>query len=50
MTNSYYSIVNKKINNVGFVLNDIASGLLGYGNKYGYGYNATEIKWWQRFF
>jgi tyrosine-protein kinase Etk/Wzc len=33
---------NQKIKNVGFVLNDVAKGYLGYGNKYGYGYNAEK--------
>ena len=28
-----------KLNNVAFVLNDITKQNLGYGNKYGYGYN-----------
>ena len=33
------SIDQKKINNVGFILNDISRDNLGYGNKYGYVYN-----------
>lgn len=32
----------KKIKNVGFVLNDVSKANFGYGNKYGYGYSATE--------
>lgn len=39
-----------KIKNVGFVLNDVNTNYLGYGNKYGYGYNAEEKKWWQKIF
>lgn len=39
----------KKIKNVGFVLNDIHKTNFGYGNKYGYGYQADEKKWWQFF-
>lgn len=33
-----------KIKNVGFVLNDVSKSNYGYGNKYGYGYHATEEK------
>lgn len=40
----------KKINNVAFVLNDIHKTNFGYGNKYGYGYQAEEKKWWQKIF
>lgn len=36
-----------KIHNVGFVLNDVHKANFGYSNKYGYGYNAEEKKWWQ---
>ncbi|MBP2618027.1 GumC family protein [Chryseobacterium jejuense] len=43
------SIDSQKIKNVGFVLNDVSKDYLGYGNKYGYGYNAEEKKWWKRF-
>lgn len=44
------NIESEKIKNVGFVLNDVESKYLGYGNKYGYGYNAEEKKWWQKIF
>ena len=37
-----------KIKNVGFVLNDVSKDYFGYGNKYGYGYQAEEKKWWQK--
>lgn len=41
----------KRIKNVGFVLNDVSkrdSGY-GYGYKYGYGYSAdTQKTWWQK--
>lgn len=36
------SISSKKIKNVAFVLNDVEKDYLGYGNKYGYGYNNIE--------
>src|SRR6218665_49332 len=43
------NIEGKKINNVAFVLNDIHKTNFGYGNKYGYGYQAEEKKWWHFF-
>lgn len=48
-----HQIKDKKIKNVGFVLNDVSkrnSGYgYGYGYKYGYGYNADVKKvWWKR--
>ncbi|SHK42171.1 GumC family protein [Epilithonimonas mollis] len=43
------NIAANKIKNVGFVLNDIHKTNFGYGNKYGYGYQAEEKKWWQFF-
>jgi capsular exopolysaccharide synthesis family protein len=36
------NIDQKKIKNVGFVLNDVNKNYFGYGNKYGYGYGARE--------
>lgn len=36
------NIDQKKIKNVGFVLNDVSRENLGYSNKYGYGYNHVE--------
>ena len=36
------NIDQKKIKNVGFVLNDVAKDYFGYGNKYGYGYGAEK--------
>lgn len=44
------NIDSKKIVNVGFILNDVHKTNFGYGNKYGYGYQATQQKWWQRIF
>lgn len=41
------NIESVKIKNVGFVLNDVHRSNYGYGNKYGYGYQAEEKKWWQ---
>lgn len=43
------SIDSGKIKNVGFVLNDVHRTNFGYGNKYGYGYQAEGKKWWQFF-
>lgn len=45
-----HSIEDKKLKNVGVVLNGVNESNFGYGNKYGYGYNAEEKKWWQKFF
>lgn len=48
-----HQIKDKKIHNVGFVLNDVSkmnSGY-GYGYKYGYGYSSEVNKsWWKRIF
>ncbi|WP_394675210.1 GumC family protein [uncultured Chryseobacterium sp.] len=44
------SVDEKKLRNVGIVINGIKDSNFGYGNKYGYGYNAEEKKWWQKFF
>jgi len=44
------NIESNKIKNVAFVLNDVHKTNFGYGNKYGYGYQATEKKWWQKIF
>ncbi|WP_447951993.1 GumC family protein [Chryseobacterium koreense] len=37
-----------KINNPGFVLNDVNREYFGYGNKYGYGYNKEEPGFFNR--
>ncbi|SDJ35368.1 GumC family protein [Chryseobacterium jejuense] len=42
------NIDSKKINNVGFVLNDVDKNYYGYGNKYGYGYSAKEKNWLEK--
>lgn len=43
------NIDQKKIKNVGFVLNDVNREDLGYSNKYGYGYNQhAEQSWFQK--
>ncbi len=42
------NVETKKIKNVGFVLNDVSKENMGYGNKYGYGYQVEEKKWWQK--
>ncbi|MCL1669424.1 polysaccharide biosynthesis tyrosine autokinase [Elizabethkingia ursingii] len=39
------NINQKKIKNVGLVLNDVNKNYFGYGNKYGYGYGAKEKNW-----
>ncbi|ASK30367.1 capsular biosynthesis protein [Chryseobacterium sp. T16E-39] len=44
------SIEDNKLKNVGIVLNEIKESNFGYGNKYGYGYQAEEKKWWQKYF
>lgn len=43
------SVEDKKLNNVGIVLNGVKESNFGYGNKFGYGYNADNKKWWQIF-
>lgn len=43
-------IESQKIKNVAFVLNDVNQDHFGYGNKYGYGYNATEESWFKKLF
>lgn len=43
-------IDSNKIKNVAFVLNDVHKDYFGYGNKYGYGYQAEEKKWYQKLF
>lgn len=40
------AVENKKIHNVSIAINDISRQNFGYGNTYGYGYHATEKKWW----
>lgn len=42
------NIDSNKIKNVGFVLNDVDKNHFGYGNKYGYGYSATEKSWLEK--
>ncbi|KIA82893.1 capsular biosynthesis protein [Kaistella solincola] len=41
-------VATKKIKNVGFVLNDVDKNHFGYGNKYGYGYQAEEKGFFDR--
>jgi capsular exopolysaccharide synthesis family protein len=43
------NISSNKIKNVGFIVNDVHKTNFGYGNKYGYGYQAEARKWWQIF-
>lgn len=45
-----HSVDDKKLKNVGIVLNGVNESNFGYGNKFGYGYNSEEKKWWQKFF
>jgi len=44
------NVTNKKILNTALVLNDVHKSNFGYGNKYGYGYQAEEKKWWKEIF
>jgi len=44
------NIDSNKIKNVAFVLNDVHKTNFGYGNKYGYGYQAEAKNWWQKIF
>ena len=43
-----HAIQDNKLKNVGIVLNGVKESNFGYGNKFGYGYNAEEKKWWQK--
>ena len=51
--NSYIEFLNNsyednKLKNIGIVINSVKESNFGYGNKYGYGYNADiKRKWWQ---
>ncbi|TDT44765.1 capsular exopolysaccharide synthesis family protein [Maribacter spongiicola] len=36
-----------KLKGISFVVNDVTLNELGYGGKYGYGYNKTSQKWWK---
>ncbi|MGO4709856.1 GumC family protein [Chryseobacterium sp. 2TAF14] len=45
-----HSIEDNKLKNVGIVLNGVKESNFGYGNKFGYGYQAEGKKWWQKFF
>ncbi|KUJ49983.1 capsular biosynthesis protein [Chryseobacterium sp. JAH] len=42
------SVKDNKLKNVGIVLNEVKESNFGYGNKYGYGYQAEEKKWWKK--
>lgn len=42
------NISQKKIKNVGFVINDVNKNYFGYGNKYGYGYGTKEKNWLEK--
>lgn len=43
------AVEDKKLKNVGIILNGVKESNFGYGNKFGYGYHADEKKWWQIF-
>lgn len=45
-----HSVADKKLGNVAITLNGVKESNFGYGNKFGYGYNAEEKKWWQKIF
>lgn len=38
----------KKIVKPSFIINDVHKSNFGYGNKYGYGYQAHQQNWWQK--
>ncbi|MCJ8152376.1 polysaccharide biosynthesis tyrosine autokinase [Chryseobacterium sp. SSA4.19] len=42
------AIEDHKLKNVGIVLNGVNESNFGYGNKFGYGYQADQKKWWQK--
>ena len=42
------NIQSEKIKNVSFVLNDVHQSNFGYGNKYGYGYQAEKQSFFRR--
>lgn len=42
------TIDSKKIINTAFVINDVHSDYLGYGNKYGYGYGQKEMNFFEK--
>jgi capsular exopolysaccharide synthesis family protein len=44
------SVEDNKLKNIGIVLNGVNESNFGYGNKFGYGYQADEKKWWQKLF
>jgi len=44
------SVEDNKLKNIGIVLNGVNDSNFGYGNKFGYGYQADEKKWWQKLF
>jgi capsular exopolysaccharide synthesis family protein len=44
-----HSVEDGKLKNVGIILNGVEDANFGYGNKFGYGYQAEEKKWWQIF-
>lgn len=42
-----HSVQDNKLQNIGIVLNGVKESNFGYGNKYGYGYQADEKKWYR---
>lgn len=42
------SVEDEKLKNVGIVLNGVKESNFGYGNKFGYGYQAEKSKWWKK--
>ncbi|WP_315054473.1 polysaccharide biosynthesis tyrosine autokinase [Chryseobacterium indoltheticum] len=44
------SVEDNKLKNVSIVVNGVKESNFGYGNKFGYGYNAEEEKWWKKYF
>ena len=43
-------VASNKLRRTSFIINDVHRSNFGYGNKYGYGYNAEKKTWWKRVF
>lgn len=43
-----HSVEEQKLKNVGIVLNGVKESNFGYGNTFGYGYQADKTRWWKK--